>query len=182
MWRRLLLVVLLTAAGCAEVHKQLPAEPPKETAKEEPAAEQPSTTPAVPKMKESTLKLLASRGMKPQPIRPLNVASNCSHKDEIGTQTSLELLVKEAEVMTFDAQVSIRGRGVCRFNLNDFDQVETMPQALLRHKKQSGCLVRMWEEGPKVTIAFNSCPKSCEGNAFSYLWPILVEADSGRCF
>jgi hypothetical protein len=40
----------------------------------------------------------------------------------------------------------------------------------------------MWEQGPKVTIAFNSCPKSCEGDAFSYLWPIMVEQKSGRCF
>lgn len=177
MWRHLLLVVFLAAAGCAEVEKQLGTEPAKE-----PAAGRPSTASGAPKMKESTLKLLASRNMKPQPTRPLNVASNCSHKDEIGTQTSLDLLVKEAEVRTFDAQVSMKGRGTCRFNLNEFEQVEKMPQALLRHKKQSGCLVRMWEEGPKVTIAFNSCPKSCEGNAFSYLWPILVEADSGRCF
>ena len=177
MWRRLLLVVFLTAAGCAEVDKQLGGESAKE-----PAAAKSSTASGAPKMKDSTLKLLASRNMKPQVTRPLNVASQCSHKDEIGTQTSLDLLVKEAEVRTFDAQVSIKGQGVCRFNLNEFDQVEKMPQALLRHKKHSGCLVRMWEEGPKVTIAFNSCPKSCEGNAFSYLWPILVEADSGRCF
>jgi len=133
-------------------------------------------------MKASTIRLLASRNMKPQPTRPLNVSSQCSHKDEIGTQTRLDLLVKEAEVKAFEAQVDIRGRGICRFTLNEFEQVEKMPQALLRHKKQSGCLVRMWEEGPKVTIAFNSCPKSCQGNAFSYLWPILVEADSGRCF
>ncbi len=132
-------------------------------------------------MKDSTLRLLASRNMKPQPTRPLNVSSRCSHKDEIGTQTSLNLLVKEAEIRTFDAQVSMKGHGICRFSLNEFDQVEKMPQALLRHKKHSGCLVRMWEEGPKVTIAFNSCPKSCDGNAFSYLWPILVDADSGRC-
>ena len=177
MWRRLLLVVLLTAAGCAEVEKPTPGEPAKAT-----GAEKPSPSGATPKMKDSTLKLLASRGMKPQPTRPLNVTSRCSHRDEIGTQTSLDLLVKEAEVRTFDAQVSMKGHGSCHFNLNEFEQVEKMPQALLRHKEQSGCLVRMWEEGPKVTIAFNSCPKSCEGNAFSYLWPILVEADSGRCF
>jgi len=181
MWRRLLLVVVLAAAGCAEVEKQLPVEPAKEQEKET-VAEEPPTTGTAPKMKESTLRLLASRNMKPQPNRPLNVSSNCSHKDEIGTQTSLNLLVKEAEVMTFSALVSMKGRGSCHFNLNEFEQVEKMPQALLRHKEQSGCLVRMWEEGPKVTIAFNSCPKSCEGNAFSYLWPILVEADSGRCF
>jgi len=177
MWRRLLLLVVLAASGCAEVDKQAGRAPEVES-----APGRPSSVAGEPKMKASTIRLLASRNMKPQPTRPLNVSSQCSHKDEIGTQTRLDLLVKEAEVKAFEAQVDIRGRGICRFTLNEFEQVEKMPQALLRHKKQSGCLVRMWEEGPKVTIAFNSCPKSCEGNAFSYLWPILVEADSGRCF
>ena len=177
MWRRLLLLVLLAAAGCAEVEK--PAGKAPEVAA---PPGRPPTASAEPKMRASTIKLLASHNMKPQPTRPLNVTSRCSQKDEIGTQTRLDLLVTEAEVRNFEAQVDMKGRGVCRFALNEFEQVEKMPQALLRHKKQSGCLVRMWEEGPKVTIAFNSCPKSCEGNAFSYLWPILVEADSGRCF
>jgi hypothetical protein len=178
MWRRLLLVVAVVAAGCAEVEKQ-PVKVPDVAAA---PSRTPSSAGTEPKMKASTIKLLASRNMKPQPTRPLNVSSHCSHKDEIGTLTRLDLLVKEAEVRAFDAQVEVKGRGVCRFALNEFEQVETMPQALLRHKKHASCLVRMWEEGPKVTIAFNSCPKSCQGDAFSYLWPILVEAESGRCF
>lgn len=178
MGRHWLLVFFLAAAGCAEVGKQPPANEPAL----EPAPGKPSSAGGEPKLKASTIKLLASRNMKPQPTRPLNVSSHCSHKDEIGTQTRLDLLVKEAEVRAFEAQVDMKGRGICRFALNEFEQVETMPQALLRHKKYSGCLVRMWEEGAKVTIAFNSCPKSCQGDAFSYLWPILVEADSGRCF
>jgi hypothetical protein len=57
-----------------------------------------------------------------------------------------------------------------------------MPQALLQHRSESSCTARLWEQGARVTIAFNSCPKSCEGDAFSYLWPIMVEAKSGRCF
>jgi hypothetical protein len=34
------------------------------------------------------------------------------------------------------------------WHLKDFDQVE--------HKAKLGCSVRMWEQGPKVTVAFNS--------------------------
>jgi len=177
MWRRLLLVVVLAAAGCAEVGKA-----PDTAADVEPLPETQATESKEPKFKNSTLKYLANRNLKPQPTRPLNVRSRCTHKDAIGTQTRLDLLVKEAEVKTFVAQVSMKGHGTCRFDLNDFNQVEKMPQALLRHKKQSDCLVRMWEQGPKVTIAFNSCPKSCDGGAFEYLWPIMVEAKSGQCF
>lgn len=114
-----------------------------------------SAAPAEQKIESQPLKHLKNRTIKPQPTRALKVRSKCSHKDAIGT---------------------------CRFNLKDFDQVEKLPQALLKARNGSGCSVRMWEQGPKVTVAFNSCPKSCEGDAFSYLWPIMIEAKSGRCF
>jgi hypothetical protein len=176
--RRWLLLVIVLAAGCAEVKKQ-----PEVVAEPAPAAAEKQTIESSePKLKNSTLKYLANRNIKPQPTRPLNVRSRCTHKDAIGTQTRLDLLVKEAEVKTFAIQVSMKGHGSCRFDLNDFDQVEKMPQALLRHKRHSDCLVRMWEQGPKVTIAFNSCSKSCDGEAFEYLWPIMVETKSGQCF
>lgn len=177
MYRVWLLLVFLLAAGCAEVEKKADPEPVEEAPREKPAPEV-----SEPKLKNSTLKYLAGRNLKPQPTRPLNVKSRCSHRDAIGTTTKLDLLVKEAVVKTFDAQVTMKGHGTCRFNLNEFEQAEKLPQALLRHKRDTGCLVRMWEQGPKVTVAFNSCAKSCEGQAFDYLWPIVVEAKSGRCF
>lgn len=176
MRRSWAILAVLVAAGCAEVDKQ------PEPAAVEAAPDSPSSAATPPSFKSDTLKYLAKRQIKPQPTRPLNVKSTCAHKDAIGTVTRLDLLVKEAEVKTFSAEVSIKGYGTCRFNLQEFDQVEKLPQALLKHKSEAGCSVRMWEQGPKVTVAFNSCPKACEGDAFSYLWPIMVEAKSGRCF
>ena len=169
--------LLALLAGCAEVVKS-----PPESAVVQEVVVEPAPESSEAKFKNSTLKYLANRNLKPQPTRPLNVKSSCSHKDAIGTTTKLDLLVKESLVKNFSAQVTMKGYGTCRFNLNDFEQVEKMPQPLLRHKKDQGCLVRMWEQGPKTTIAFNSCPNACEGDAFSYLWPIMVEAKSGRCF
>ncbi|MBS1160487.1 MAG: hypothetical protein H6R15_2906 [Proteobacteria bacterium] len=177
MKRRLALLAAVLLAGCAEVNQQ-PEAKPAEAAVVEPVA----STSEKPKLKNSTLKYLANRNLKPQPTRALNARSHCAHKDAIGTVTKLDLLVKEAEVKAFDAQVSMKGYGTCRFKLGDFEQTGTLPQPLLRHKRDHDCSVRMWEQGPKVTIAFNSCPKACEGDAFSYLWPIMVEAKSGRCF
>ena len=60
-------------------------------------------------------------------------------------------------------------------------QAEKLPQALLRHKTEKDCTVRMWEQGSTVTVAFNNCQKSCDGQAFDYLWPVVVDARSGRC-
>ena len=166
----LILAGLLTA--CAE---KPPAPPPEPEPVREPVAA------AEKRMESQPLKYLAGRNLKPMPTRPLNVKSRCSHKDALGTQTRLDLLVKNAEVKAFSAQVSIPHRGICRFDLKNFDQTATLPQALLKAKDGSSCSVRMWEQGKEVTIAFNSCPQSCEGEAFSYLWPILVDAKSGRC-
>ncbi|HEX6733424.1 MAG TPA: hypothetical protein VF096_01310 [Azonexus sp.] len=164
----------LTLAACST--------PPKEP--EPDAAAAPEAEPAkeeMPKFKNSTLKYLAGRNLKPQATRPLNVKSRCTHKDAIGTRTQLDLLVKEAEVKTFAAQVTMKDYGSCRFDLKDFEQVEKLPQPLLRHKRAGDCTVRMWEQGRNVTIAFNSCPSACEGNAFDYLWPVVVDARNGRC-
>ena len=172
MRRAWVFVAISLLAACAEVEKVAE---PEVKIEEVPAA-------ASPKFKSDTLKYLSKRMIKPQPTRALNVRSKCSHRDAIGTTTKLDLLVKEAEVKTFSALVTMKGYGACNFNLKDFEQAEKLPQALLKHKSEAGCSVRLWEQGSKVTIAFNSCPKSCEGDAFSYLWPIMLEAKSGRCF
>lgn len=175
MTARPLLAWLLLAllAGCAEVDKRAEAPPPEPKPEPAPVAEE--------RIKSQPLKYLAGRNLKPMPTRPLNVKSRCSHRDAVGTQTNLNLLVKDAEVKTFSARVNIPKRGLCRFDLKDFKQAEKLPQALLKAKDGSDCSVRMWEQGNEVTIAFNSCPKACQGDAFSYLWPILVEAKTGRC-
>lgn len=164
-------------AGCAEVEKHVEAPPP------EPQVVEEAPPPPVERhIQSQPLKYLVGRNLKPMPTRPLNVRSKCAHKDDVGTRTRLSLLVKNAEVKTFSANVDIPKRGSCHFNLRDFKQTETLPQALLSAKDGSDCTVRLWEQGDRVTVAFNNCPRSCDGEAFSYLWPIMVEAKSGRCF
>lgn len=140
-----------------------------------------STVGEAPAMKSSTLKYLAKRHLQPQPTRPLSVRSRCSQRDAVGTETQLDLQVEAAEIKVFDAAIRIKGQGWCRFRLADFEQVARLPQSLLRHRQQADCTVRLWEQGREVTIAFNSCRQSCEGEAFDYLWPVLVDAKTGRC-
>lgn len=177
--RRLVLPILLMLSACAELPK--PASEPVDERKVEGAVAQPQETGESPTFKNSTLKYLAKRNLKPQPTRPLNVKSSCSHKDAVGTRTRLDLLVREAEVKKLSLDVDIKGRGACHFDLGQFQQEARLPQVLLRHQKQSGCTLRMWEQGNEVTLAFNSCPKACEGQAFDYLWPVIVDARNGRC-
>jgi hypothetical protein len=174
----LTLLAALALAACGSAPKE--PEPVAEAAPEPAPAPAPAKI-ETPKLKNSTLKYLAGRNLKPQPTRPLNVKSRCAHKDAIGTRTRLDLLVKEADIKTFAAQVTMKDHGSCRFDLKEFEQVQKLPQPLLRHKQARDCTVRMWEQGRTVTIAFNSCPKSCAGKAFDYLWPVVVDARNGRC-
>ena len=170
-----LAALVLVACGTTPLERE--AEPAVEVAPESKMVKEKK-----PVLSNSTLKYLDNRKLKPQPTRPLNVMSRCSHTDEIGTQIRLDLLVKNAEVQTFAALVTMKEHGTCRFDLGDFEQAERMPQPLLRHKLAGGCAVRMWEQGSNVTVAFSSCPSACEGKAFDYLWPIIVDARNGRCY
>jgi hypothetical protein len=157
---------------------------PEEVRREEEAPAKPASRPAQPvTLSKEAQRALAKRGIQPHDVSLLSVASSCSHVDEIGTATKLKLGVADGEVGSFDADVSIKGRGSCHFALTDFRQEASSPQVLLRHASDSKCTVRMWrEQQEKVTIAFSGCKKSCEGNAFDYLWPILVDASTGQCF
>jgi hypothetical protein len=136
-----------------------------------------------PGMSAAAQRALAKHGIKPHDTSPVSVSSNCSRVDEIGTATRLSLAVSDGAVRDFLADVSIKGRGRCRFALADFHQESRTPQVLLRHSRDTKCTVRMWrEQTEKITIAFNGCHKSCDGRAFDYLWPILVESETGQCF
>lgn len=92
----------------------------------------------------------------------------------------MDLQVTKAEVRRFVAEVNIPKQGLCRFDMKNFQQTATMPNVVLTDSS-SGCVVRMWEQEKGVTVAFNACQDKCSGDAFSYLWPILVDTKSGRC-
>lgn len=166
---RLLALAALLLAACAT-----PPPPP-------PVADAEPALPADEPLRSQPLRHLLGRNLKPMPVQALNVRTRCSFRDESGTRGQLDLLVKEAVVQRFAADVSMRGKGSCRFALKDFAQTEQLPSVLLADAG-SGCTVRMWQQEKGVTVAFNGCAAQCTGDSFSYLWPILVDARSGRCF
>ena len=85
----------------------------------------------------------------------------------------------DAEVKRFAAEIHIPKQGMCRFDMKDFAQSEKQPVKL--DHSNGKCAVRMWEQGERVTVAFNNCPAQCEREAFDYVWPILVDRKAGRC-
>lgn len=174
-WLAPLLAAVLVAA-CATPVPQAPRDETPESAR---STEKPVRKPG---LSAEAQRALARRGIKPHDTSPVSVTSRCSHVDEIGTSTRLSLAVDEGQVNDFNADVFIKGRGRCQFALGDFRQETRNPQVLLRHARDTRCTVRIWrEQSEKITIAFTGCHKSCEGKAFDYLWPILVESKTGQC-
>ena len=160
------LLVLLAACAAPE-----PAVPP--------VAEE-SPQPTVPRIQSQPLKHLVGRTLKPIPDKALEVRTKCSFRDVGGGRGSMDLQVSKAEVKRFVAEVNIPRRGLCRFDMKDFQQTSKLPNVVLTDEG-SGCVVRMWEQEKGITVSFNACQAKCGGDAFSYLWPILVDRRSGRC-
>jgi pyruvate/2-oxoglutarate dehydrogenase complex dihydrolipoamide acyltransferase (E2) component len=161
-------------AGCAAqapevAPKPAPAPAPAPETKKQPTAPQ-----------REVYSRLAGRMIKPIQVRPLNVKANCSFRDPDGYGGRLDLLVQESRVQRLQAAVEVPKRGNCAFELKDFRQTASEPAVVLS-AAGSSCTVRLWEQEGRVTVAFNSCRDRCEGGSFEYVWPILVDAGTGRC-
>jgi len=169
-------LLALVLGACAGPDRK--PEPVKEAAQPEEVA---TAKPAEAKQIQSQpLKYLRGRSLKPMPDKALDVRTKCSFHDVAGGRGTMDLQVTKAEVKRFVAEVSIPNQGLCRFDMKNFRQTARLPNVVLTDEA-SGCVVRMWEQGKGMTVAFNACAAQCSGDAFSYLWPILVDTKSGRC-
>lgn len=116
----------------------------------------------------------------PIPTRPLNVLAECRFRDETGYSGNLTLTIDQATVQAFEAAVNVPKRGVCQFSLKNFRQTKALPNVELSHLSDP-CIVRVWEQGSRVTVAFQQCRKMCSGKAWEHLWPILADTQDGSC-
>lgn len=166
------LLITLTLAGCALFEPEPPPPPPPPPPKKVEA----------PRMESQPLKHLVGRNLKAMPIKPLNVKTRCTFRDEVtGTRGKLDLQIKEDDVKRFSAEVNIPKHGVCRFDMKDFVQANKAQHPVTLTSAGNSCAVRMWEQGSRYTVSFNECMAKCEGNANDYLWPILIDGKTGRC-
>lgn len=141
-------------------------------------------TPSAPAAKAPRVPPVAAtpKAKKPGPIptRALNVKTECRFRDETGYNGELKITVDEARVSSFEARVNIPQRGSCSFNLKNFRQTRELPNVELHHLGNR-CVVRVWEQGERVTVAFQQCQAMCSGQAWEYLWPILAYRRDGSC-
>ena len=165
-----LLLVLFLGACAAPEHAPQPPSP------------QPLATPAPEVSSRTTAAAPVTRKKKPGPIptRPLNVKADCVFRDETGYGGTMKLAVENARVQSFQASVNIPQHGNCRFDLKNFRQTRELPNVMLNHLRDR-CIVHVWEQGERVTVAFQQCQKMCSGNAWEGLWPILTDTRDGTC-
>lgn len=116
--------------------------------------------------------------LKPMPVRPLEVRADCRYRDEAGYEVAARLDVSYAEVRAFAASVSVPRHGSCRFD-GPFTQTRRTPSVQLR--AADGCEVNIWEQAHQVTIGFAGCASRCTRGTFDYVYPIIIDRQSGQC-
>jgi hypothetical protein len=160
-------------AGCATK------EPPVAT-KPAPAPAPEVAKPAPAPAETETYSKLAGRKIKPITVKPITVKTNCSYKDPTGYGGKLNLAMENSQVRVLQAEIQVPKHGNCNFALNDFRQTAKEPSVTLA-ANGGACTVRIWEQEGKMTVAFNSCKDRCQGDSFDYVWPILIDARTGKC-
>jgi hypothetical protein len=164
-------LVLVLLAACATKEPAVATKPAPAPA--------PEAKPSAP-AETGTYSKLAGRKIKPIAVKPITVKANCSYKDPTGYGGKLNLLVDNSQVRALQADIEVPKRGNCAFDLKDFRQTAKEPSVTLV-ANSGACTVRVWEQENKVTVAFNSCKDRCQGDSFDYVWPILVDARTGKC-
>jgi hypothetical protein len=126
-------------------------------------------------------RLLGKRSLQLPPDRPLNLVSHCNFANETGYRGESVVEVREGVVHSLHTIVDVPELGRCEFMLDGMKQTRIRPNVELRHR-QHACVVRMWEQGPKATVSFSNCASACANpEAFKYVWPLLINRDTGHC-
>ncbi|MEN3110661.1 hypothetical protein ACFONG_02270 [Uliginosibacterium paludis] len=112
--------------------------------------------------------------------RPITLERACSFHNETGYKGSTRVNIRNGEVVELATTYEIPDYGICRIEKAGFRQVASTPSIELRHA--DGCTARIWTQGRQLTISYTRCAARCSRpEAFSYVWPVLIDQPSGRC-
>jgi len=121
------------------------------------------------------------RPKKPMAAKPLTAKYRCAAHDERHHTAQLDVEVTDGNVSYLRTRLATPTGGVCEFALPDFTQTQRMPSVELKAKSGS-CTLRMWEQGPKVTLAYSHCEQYCKpSSTMEYILPVLYDRRVNRC-
>ncbi|WP_417069028.1 hypothetical protein [Niveibacterium terrae] len=114
-------------------------------------------------------------------VKPLDVAFRCASLDERHHSAQADVEVKEGRVRYLRARLATPQGGACEFALPDF--LQTQRPSVVELKARNGrCTLHMWEQGPKVTLAYSDCEQYCTpSKTMDYILPILYDRRVKRC-
>jgi hypothetical protein len=122
-------------------------------------------------------------GVRPElPTVGLTIKGSCVARDESGYAENVQLDVSDGRVRQFDARVDVPKRGSCRFQLVEFQQTKLSPHVELVARTSAACVIRMWQQGDRVTVTANDCAEKCARGAFEYVWPMQLDRATGGCY
>ena len=111
----------------------------------------------------------------------LTFTGNCVGREETGYAENVRLEVAGGQVRAFEARIDIPSRGSCSYQLADFQQSRQAPFVELLARANTGCAVRVWQQGDRITLAATDCAEKCTRGAFEYAWPVEFNT-AGRCY
>lgn len=122
----------------------------------------------------SSLKPSGSNGYN----KPVTINASCEQREEDGYYDKISVSVNQNMVQSLDWLSNPR-QGKCLFQLKDFTQIATQPQADLQSRKNKKCHIYIWQDTRFVTVSTSNCAKVCAVN--DYVLPILLDPQTGNC-
>jgi len=112
---------------------------------------------------------------------PINVRNQCTFRDDTGYHGSNRVEIVNGEVRSLATEISVPDRGSCSFETSGFKQIQRSPSIEMRNAGD-GCTVRIWQQGPQITISYTHCAQRCaSAETFKYVWPVLINTGNGSC-
>lgn len=109
---------------------------------------------------------------------PITIKGHCVQRETDGHRDKITVEMEGNKVKSFDWTAQPRA-GSCRFQLKDFTQISTLPNADLQSKKDKKCHIYAWQDDDHITLAIYGCKKICKQN--DRILPILLDIKSGAC-
>lgn len=109
----------------------------------------------------------------------VTLKTRCGFEHESGYTVSLDAQIEASAVRGFRFFADVPQHGQCLLNLAGLTQTLDHPQIELAG--QNDCAVQLWDQGEKLSLVLKNCASYCTGDAQDYLWPVLIDHQSGQC-
>ncbi|MGE0797883.1 MAG: hypothetical protein AB7G13_26995 [Lautropia sp.] len=124
----------------------------------------------------------AAPARRPIPAGPvIDIAGSCRQTDVDGFREDARLRVRAGKVEELAWEIGVGKRGVCRFDLHEFEQTRTRPHIELLQRNRSGCKLMVYRDPRRITLAHAGCERSCTNGVADEAWPVMFNPKTGSC-